>query len=122
MEEFNGPVPAGHHNPLPRSYKALKLSFRLLFSLGFFLGVKKCVFIPSQVIVFLGMIVDCVCSFFITEKRRQKFIALGESIVRAESVPLVLIQTFTGMCISMGMAIWAAKLYTSCCNIAISIT
>ena len=67
------------------------------------------------------MIVDSVvCSFFITEKRSQKFIAFQESFVRAERIPLVLIQKITGMFISMAMAFPAAKLYTSCCNRAIS--
>ena len=121
LEEYNGKVPEALDDKISRSYLAVKLTVKLLVSLGFFLGTKKCVFIPSQRMVFLGMIIDSVeCSFFITEKRRQKFVAIRDLILKNEIVPLVLVQKFTGMCISMAMAIPAAKLYTPCCNRAIS--
>ena len=61
------------------------------------------------------------CSFFITEKRRQKFISLREEILSARAkVSVTCIQKFAGLCISIAMAVPAAKLYSSCCNRAIS--
>lgn len=121
LGSFNNTVPSILDNPFARASIAIKLSVKLLVSLGYYLGVKKCIFIPCQDIVFLGMIVDSVqCSFFITEKRRQKFICLRESILGKTVVPLVDIQRFCGLSMSMALALPAAKLYTSCCNRAIS--
>ena len=41
-------------------------------------------------------------------------------IVERSTVPVLIIQKFVGLCISVCLAIPAAKLYTSACNRAIS--
>lgn len=121
LEEYNGTVPITLDTPYMRSCIALRLSVKLLVSLGYFLGVPKCVFVPTQCIIFLGMIINSIeCSFFITDKRKDKFLSLQALILNKQSVSLSTIQQFTGMCVSMAMAIPAAKLYTACCNRAIS--
>ena len=67
------------------------------------------------------MIADSVeCSFFVTDKKKKKLSELREYILQRQTVSLVAIQKFAGLCISMIMAIPAAKLYISCCNRAIS--
>ncbi|MEW8546097.1 MAG: hypothetical protein AB2693_21460 [Candidatus Thiodiazotropha sp.] len=122
LEEFNGAVPRDLEDSYSRACIATRLTIKLLISLGFYLGIEKCIFNPCQELVFLGMLVNSVeCSFFITEKRRQKFISLREEILSAQAkVSVTCIQKFAGLCISMAMAIPAAKLYSSCCNRAIS--
>ena len=121
LEEYNGCVPASLDDPYSRACIAIKLTVKLLVSLGYYLGVRKCIFDPCQRIVFLGMIVDSVeCSFFVTDKRKMKLSELRESILQRQAVPLSELQRFAGLCISMVMAIPAAKLYISCCNRAIA--
>ena len=122
LEEFNGTVPRELEGSYSRACIATRLTIKLLVSLGFYLGIEKCIFNPCQELVFLGMLVNSLeCSFFITEKRRQKFISLREEILSARAkVSVTCIQKFAGLCISIAMAIPAAKLYSSCCNRAIS--
>ena len=75
---------------------------------------------PTQVLIFLGMIVNSVeRSFFITDKRKQKLRHIRESILGCTVTTLLTVQKFTGLCISMILAIPAAKLYTTACNKAI---
>ena len=95
LEEYNGNVPEALDDKISRSYLLVKLTVKLLVSLGFFLGTKKCVFILSQRMVFLVMIIDSVeCWFFITEKRRQKFFVIQDLILQNEIVPLVLVNVY----------------------------
>ena len=121
LEEFHGYLPNDLDNPIMRSHIALRYAVRLFISLGYFLNIDKSSFLPKQSLTFLGMIIDTVCmSFFITEQRKHKFAMLRENILSCNSCPIALIQKFTGMCISMSLAIPGAKLYTSVCNRAIS--
>jgi len=76
----------------------------VLAHLGYFLGLKKRVFVPVTSIVYLGMLVDSVAQAFPVPKEnlREKFARLRESIltlkssVRLKSIqPLSLGQSFT---------------------------
>ena len=121
LEDYNGDVPSNCDNPYSRACIATRLTVKLLVSLGFYLGIDKCIFDPCQKLIFLGMWVDSVeRSFFVTEKRKQKISSLRKLILSKETVVVSCIQKFIGLCISVVMAIPAAKLYTACCNRAIS--
>lgn len=121
IEEFHGNPPNDLDNPIMRSHIAVRYAVKLFVSLGYFLNIDKSSFLPKQSLTFLGMIIDTVCmSFFITEQRKHKFAMLREKILNCNSCPVSLIQKFTGMCISLSLAIPGAKLYTSVCNRAIS--
>ena len=121
LEDYNGDVPSNCDNPYSRACIATRLTVKLLVSFGFYLGIDKCIFDPCQKLIFLGMWVDSVeRSFFVTEKRKQKISYLRKLILSKETVVVSCIQKFVGLCISVVMAIPAAKLYTACCNRAIS--
>ncbi|CAG2188282.1 unnamed protein product [Mytilus edulis] len=121
IESFNGYIEPRLDNELMRSNIAIKYSVKLFVNLGYFLNIDKSVLIPTQSIVFLGMIIDSVkASFFITKKRKEKFCALRESILKKSTCPITILQKFVGICISLSLAIPGAKLYTSTCNRAIS--
>ena len=89
--------------------------------LGYFLNLTKSVFVPTQIMIFLGMWVDTLqCSFLVTDKRKEKLRTIREAILRGTVTSLLTLQKFTGVCCSMILAIRASKLYTTACNRAIS--
>ena len=93
----------------------------ILVRLGYCLNIDKCVLVPTQSPVFLGFIVDAVEGCFrITEKKRQKFIQLRESLLAKQSVSVLDLQKLSGRAISFMLAVPAAKLYTREMNLAIS--
>lgn len=109
LEEYNGTVPQNMDDSFSRACIAMKLSIKLLVSLGFYLGIDKCIFRPCQEIVFLGMWVNSVaCSFFVTEKRKQKIMRLREFMLDRVSVSVTCVQQFVGLCISVVVAIPSA--------------
>ena len=121
IESFHGYVPANLDNPFMRAHVAIRYAVIFFISLGYFFSIDKCIFLPTQSIVFLGMIIySAKRSFFITEKRKQKMATLREIILSNKSCPVSLIQKFAGLCISMTLAILGVKLYSSACNRAIS--
>ncbi|MES9879789.1 MAG: reverse transcriptase domain-containing protein, partial [Sedimenticola sp.] len=121
LEEYNGQVPEIMDNPYTRAQLAIKLAVHVLVTLGYFININKSVLIPTQTITFLGMIVDSVQgSFFVTEARKSKLQNIRDHILACKTIPLVTLQKFVGMCISLSLAIPAAKLYTSVCNRAIA--
>ena len=121
IEQYNNPLPDHLDTSYTRANIAIRYSVRLLVSLGYYLNISKSVVLPTQSITFLGMIIDSKqCSFFITDKRKCKLKRLRETILQKNTVSVITIQKFVGLCISMCLAIPAAKLYTSTCNLAIS--
>jgi len=121
IEEFNGYLPPQIDNSTTRAKIAIHLAVKLFVSLGYFLNIAKSVLEPVQSLVFLGMIIDTEkMSFFLTEKRKEKLKNVRQMILQSKKVPVAVIQKFTGLCISMCLAIPGAKLYTSVCNQAIS--
>jgi hypothetical protein len=121
IESFHGYVPPNLDNQFMRAHVAIRYAVRFFVSLGYFFNIDKSTFLPTQSIVFLGMIIDSAKrSFFITEKRKQKMATLREIILSNKTCPVSLIQKFAGLCISMTLAIPGAKFYSSACNRAIS--
>jgi hypothetical protein len=119
--EYNGELQTCLDNTMIRANIAIHLAVKLFVSLGYFLNLFKSILSPVQGITFLGMDIDSRdMSFYITDKRRHKLKDLRANILQASRVPVQIVQMFTGLCISMCLAIPGAKLYTSECNHAIS--
>ena len=61
----------------------------VLLSLGYFIGLKKCVLEPQRLVRFLGYLCDSEKqAFILPEDKRLKFAALRESILNLNSVSL----------------------------------
>ena len=58
IESFHGYVPPNLNNPFMRAQVAIRYVVRFSVSLGYFLNIDKSIFLPTQSIVFLGMIID----------------------------------------------------------------
>jgi hypothetical protein len=58
IESFHGYVPPNLNNPFMRAHVAIRYVVRFSVSLGYFLNIDKSTFLPTQSIVFLGMIID----------------------------------------------------------------
>ena len=59
----------------------------ILISLGYFIGLKKCVLQPSTAVRFLGYICDCLKqAFILPQDKRIKFASLRESILEHRTV------------------------------------
>ena len=82
----------------------------VLVSCGYFIGLKKSVFIPVQAITFLSFISDSVkWAFLLPKEKKQKFADLRDSIM---TVAVKTLQRFAGEAVSFLLAVPAAKLFT----------
>ena len=86
----------------------------VLLSLGYFIGLKKCVLKPQRVVRFLGYLCDSEKqAFILPEDKRLKFVALRESILNLNSVSLKTLQKFAGKATSFALLVPAAKLFSN---------
>jgi hypothetical protein len=110
---------AGH---LERARRALFVVCQVLGRLGYTLGLSKCVFVPVQFLLFLGMFLDSIrLAFVVPPKKKEKFKVLREAILDQDDVDVKSLQRFAGKCIYFVLAVPAAKLYTVEVNRAISL-
>ena len=92
---------------------ALYVVCRVLVSLGYFLGLNKCILSPVPRLQFLGMLVDTrEQAFLVPPKKRRKFAMLREAILECKSsVALKSLQRLMGKCSSFSLAFPGAKFY-----------
>lgn len=84
----------------------------LLIQLGFTLALKKSILVPTQIIRFLGMLVDTVRqAFMVPDDKKEKLRMLRENILAQEAVSVQTLQRFQGKCVSLLLAVPGAKLY-----------
>ena len=57
-----------------KAYKSLYIVCQLLVRLGYFIGLGKSVFEPTQIILFLGMLVDSVKQAFVLPDKKKAVI------------------------------------------------
>jgi hypothetical protein len=87
----------------------------VLHRLGYTLGLPKCIFLPTQRMEFLGMIIDSTRQSFIVPKRKvDSFSILREHILNSPNVDVKTLKRFSDL------AIPAAKIYTIEVNRCIS--
>ena len=86
----------------------------ILISLGYFIGLKKCVLQPSTALRFLGYICDSLKqAFILPQDKRAKFASLRESILAHKTVSLKNLQKFAGKTTSFALVAPAAKLFSN---------
>ncbi|KAK3107249.1 hypothetical protein FSP39_010260 [Pinctada imbricata] len=106
---------------LQRAERAIYAVCQVLTRLGYYLGLGKCSFIPSQNLEYLGLIIDsCKQAFVLPERKILTFSNLRDQILSAPCVDVRSLQSFAGKCISFVLAVPAAKLYTVEVNRCIS--
>lgn len=116
-----------HKRPKELSLKAAQsavlVACYILISLGYFLGLAKCLLTPTSRLEFLGFIIDSeLQEFKLPERKIRKFAELRDSILRSrKKVALKTLQKFQGKCVSFSLAIPAAKLYIRSVANAISV-
>ena len=80
--------------------------------LGYTIGLKKSVLVPTTQLEYLGFIVDSEKKAFrIPARKIQSFAQLREYILARKNVDVTTLQRFQGKCISFSLAVPAAKLY-----------
>ena len=82
----------------------------VLVSCGYFIGLKKSIFLPVQSLVFSGFFADSVRqAFILPDEKKQKFASLRDSLIQLKAVPVKSLQKFAGKVISFSLAVPAAK-------------
>lgn len=93
----------------------------VLVKCGYFIGLKKSVFMPVQSITFLGLIVDSTTeSFQVPKEKKEKFAKLRETILQSKVATVKTLQRFAGKAASFSLAVPAARLYIREVNAGIS--
>ena len=92
---------------------ALFVVLSVLVQLGYTIGIKKSILWPSTAVEYLGLIIDSEKqSFLIPRRKIESFASLRETILAYKSqIPLRTMQRFQGKCISLLLAVSAAKLF-----------
>ena len=102
--------------------KSLYIMCQVLIRLVYFLNLNKCFFQPTQCLQFLGILCySQKLAFLLPNERKPAFIKLRDSILVSDRVSLKTLQRFAGKCISLILAIPAARLLSREVNRAISL-
>ena len=102
--------------------KSLYIMCQVLIRLVYFLNLNKCFFQPTQCLQFLGMLCySQKLAFLLPNERKLAFIKLRDSILVSDRVSLKTLQRFAGKCISLILAMPAARLLSREVNKAISL-
>ena len=92
--------------------KAASFIAAALVACGYFIGLKKSILSPRQVIPFLGFLSDSQKqAFILPEDKKQKFATLRDSLLLAKVIPVRSLQRFAGKAVSFSLAVPAAKLF-----------
>ena len=82
--------------------------------LGYTLSLSKSVLVPTQVLRFLGMLVDSLKgAFVLPEDNMRSFAAPREEVLAQKCVGVKTLQKLQGKCISFTLAVPALRLYIS---------
>ncbi len=101
--------------------KAVYVMCDLWCRLGYTLSLSKSVLIPTQVLRFLGMLIDSTRgAFVLPDDKRAAFARLRDAILASKVTSLHTLQRLQGKCISFTLAVPGARLYVSEMNQAIA--
>ena len=107
-------LPKGSHfrwSNLQLAQAGAFIACTLLVSLGYFIGLNKCVILPPKIVRFLGFLCDSdLQAFVLPDDKKEKFASLRESILCQGSASIKLLQRLAGKIISFCVAVPAAKL------------
>ena len=94
---------------LVRANSAIFLVCFTPINLGYFLGIKKSILIPRQIVPLLGFLVDSVRqSFLLIEEKKQKFLSLLRLVLDSDTTD---VKRLLGKCISFSLAIPGTRLF-----------
>ena len=97
---------------LARANSAIFLVCFTLINLGYFLGIKKSILIPRQIVPFLGFLADSVRqSFLLIEEKKQKFLSPLRPVLDSYATDVKTLQRLSGKCISFSLAIPGTRLF-----------
>ena len=97
---------------LARANSAIFLVCFTLINLGYFLGIKKSILIPRQIVPFLGCLVDSVRqSFLLIEEKKQKFLSPLRLVLDSYATDVKTLQRLSGKCILFSLAIPGTRLF-----------
>ena len=92
-----------------------------LVRLGYFLGLQKSILFPSKVVPYLGFLADSSREVFcLKPEKKEKFLYLVREILENSKVTVKTLQRLVGKCVSFGLAVPAAQLFTRQMNVAIA--
>ena len=95
------------HKSLARANSAIFLVCFTLINLGYFLGIKKSILIPTQIVPFLGFLVDSVRqSYLLIEEKKQKFLSLLRHVLHSDATDVKTLQR-----LSFSLAISGTRLF-----------
>ncbi len=84
----------------------------VLIACGYFIGIKKSVLTPVQVIPFLGFLSDSrKQAFILPEEKKQQFATLRDHLISLNKVPVKSLQKVAGKAVLFALAVPAAKLF-----------
>ena len=113
-------VPTAYQNLISPKDVSLFVCFTLV-SLGYFLGLKKSILVPSIRVPYLGFISDShLQAFTLLPSKKVKFLDLFKSALSSSHIELLPLQKLAGKCVSMSLAVPAARLFTNEINLPIS--
>ena len=94
---------------------------QLMHRLGYTFSISKCCFQPTTSIRFLGFLVDSVArTFSVPQDKKEEFLQLLRSLLGRKSLDPHSLQTLSGKCSSMAVAVPGALFYIREMNSAIS--
>jgi hypothetical protein len=100
---------------------AIFLVAYVLVRLGYFLGLKKSILVPQQIVPYLGFRADSANEVFhLIPEKKCKFVDLIRATLQQRYVSVKTLQRLVGKCVSFSLAVPAAKLFTREMNAAIS--
>ena len=93
----------------------------VLVSCAYFIDLQKSVFLPVQIITFLGFLVDSVKqAFILPEERKHSFANFRDYLFKSKVTPIKSLQKFACKAVSFSLAVPTAKLYCREVNYNIS--
>ena len=96
---------------LARANSSIFLVCFTLIDLGYFLGIKKSILSPRQIVPFLGFLVDSVRQYFLLiEEKKQKFLSLLRLVLDSDATDIKTL-FLSGKCISFSLAIPGTRLF-----------
>ena len=89
--------------------------------LGYFLVLSKSILVPHKMVPYLGFLIDSSSEGFrLIPQKKQKFIDLIQETLTSRYVSVKTLQRLVGKCISLSLAVPAARLFTREMSAAIS--
>jgi len=93
--------------------KSMVITTWVLFLAGYFLGTSKCLLIPEQVMVYLGIECDSHNTrFLVPEERITKYVPLLQQLLTKTSVTYAELEKMVGKLVSLECAVPAGMWYT----------